>query len=165
MSQTIMLVLLCSGLLWAAPEGVGQSLERPVPINATIPGYPPKAKQERKGGVVLVDVRVSAERDVTEAVALMGEKYLRDAATKAARTWRFRPLQSGSSSPYTVRLTFIFHAFSYEPPEKKPDFRSPYQIEILYDGFTARHNKRLQRTGISVFLIDDLPHVPLSPGR
>ena len=134
MIQTIMIVLLSSGLFWAAPMGVGQSAERPVPINATIPAYPPKAMQERKGGVVLVDVRVSAEGDVTEAVAMMGEKYFRDAARKAALTWRFKPFQPESRGPYTVRLTFIFHEFSYESPEKKPDFRSPYQIEILYGG-------------------------------
>ncbi len=146
MSRTIVLVLLCSGVLWAAPAGVGQSSERPVPINATIPAYPPKGRQEGKGGVVLVDVRVSAEGNVTDAVALMGEKYFRDSARKAALTWRFKPLQSESSRPYTVRLTFIFHEFSYKPPEKKPDFRSRYQIEILYEGNTAQHNNGLQRT-------------------
>ena len=142
MIQTIMIVLLCSGLLWAAPMGVGQSSERPVPISATIPAYPPKGKQDGKGGVVLVDVRVSAEGDVTDAVALMGEKYFRDAAKKAALTWRFKPFQSESRRPYTVRLTFIFHEFSYESPEKKPDFRSPYQIEILYGGFSDCYDCR-----------------------
>jgi hypothetical protein len=30
---------------------------------------------------------------------------------------------------------------------------------------TAQHNKRLQRTGISVLLIDSLPLAQLSPGR
>ena len=137
MIQKIMLVLLCGVLFWEVPVGAGQSSERPVPINATIPAYPPKAMQEHKGGVVLVDVSVNAEGVVTEAVALMGEKYFRDAARKAALTWRFKPLQSESRGPYTVRLTFIFHELAYKAPEKKPDFRSPYQIEIPYPSVTA----------------------------
>jgi hypothetical protein len=62
----------------------------------------------------------------------MGGEYLREAASKAALGWRFKPLQSSSGGGYSVRLTFIFHEFSYKPPDKKPDFRSPYQIEVLY---------------------------------
>ena len=95
------------------------------------------ARAKRIHGVVLVDVHVDREGNVTDAVALMGGEYLGDAAVKAARGWRFKPRQSDSRDSYSVRLTFIFHESSYRPPEKKPDFRSPYQIEILYPEGTA----------------------------
>ena len=62
---------------------------------------------------------------------MVGDEYLRNAAKAASLLWQFKPFES-AHSPYTVRLTFIFHDVSYRAPEKKPDYRSPYQIEILY---------------------------------
>ena len=125
----IMIVsVVCTGMSPAA--AIGQSVERPVPMNATVPHYPAMARAKRISGVVLVDVHVNPDGNVTEAKPLIGGEYLRDAAMKAALKWRFKPLQSCIA--YTLRLTFIFHEFSYKPPEKKPDFQSPYQIEILY---------------------------------
>jgi TonB family protein len=127
--KIMMLSVVCCGMMWPS-SAIGQSVERPVPISATIPAYPAMARAKRISGVVLVDVQVNAEGNVSEAKPLMGGEYLREAAMKAALSWRFKPLQSGIA--YSVRLTFIFHEFSYKPPEKKPDFRSPYQIEIPY---------------------------------
>ena len=124
-------VLLCAFILLTASFGFAQGTKRPEPTSAPIPAYPAFARAKRIHGVVLVDVQVDKEGKVVEAVALMGGEYLRDAATKAALGWRFKPLEEASSS-YSIRLTFIFHEFGYKPPQKKPDFRSPYQIEILY---------------------------------
>ena len=129
-------VLFCIWALWPPNALIAQSLDRPVPISAPIPAYPPMARAKRISGTVLVDVQVNVEGKVIEAVVLMGGEYLRDAAKKSALGWRFKPLGS-SVANYSVRLTFIFHEFSYKPPDKKPDFRSPYQIEILYPEATA----------------------------
>lgn len=133
--STIVFVLFCTSGLWPSNVLLAQSLEQPVPISAPIPPYPPMARARRISGAVLVDVQVNSEGKVTDAVVLMGGEYLRDAAKSSALLWRFKPL--GSVSNYSLRLTFIFHEFSYKPPDKKPDFRSPYQIEILYPDVTA----------------------------
>lgn len=128
----VVLVLLCGCLFSAGTSVFAQSITRPEPVNASIPAYPAMARAKRISGVVLVDVRVDREGKVIEASAVLGDQYLRDAAVKAALRWRFKALQPEAADSYSVRLTFIFHDFSYKPPEKKPDFRSPYQIEILY---------------------------------
>jgi TonB family protein len=108
-----------------------QTIDRPIPTSARIPAYPAMAQAKRISGAVLVDVKVNAEGKVIEAEPLLGDEYLRGAAKAASLLWQFKPFES-AASPYTVRLTFIFHDVSYRPSEKKPDYRSPYQIEILY---------------------------------
>jgi len=128
-------LLLLFLIVWSSAN-LSDTVDRPIPVNATIPAYPPMAMAKRISGVVLVDVSVNEAGEPINAIAIIGEEYLRDAATKAALRWRFKPFKS-MSNPYTVRLTFVFHAFSYKPPEKAPDFRSPYQIEILYPDITA----------------------------
>ena len=130
------LILAWAFLLLTSSFGLAQSIQRPEPISAPIPGYPPLAMAKRIHGVVLVDVQVDKDGKVIDAAPLIGREYLRDAARKAALRWRFKPLGEASSG-YSVRLTFIFHELGYKPPEKKPDFRSPYQIEILYPAGTA----------------------------
>ena len=133
----LVLVLICSGLFSAGTSVLAQAVTRPEPVNASIPAYPPLARAKGICGVVLVDVHVNREGKVIEASAVMGGQYLREAAVKAALGWRFKPLEANQADNYSVRLTFIFHEFSYNRPEKKPDFRSPYQIEILYPEATA----------------------------
>jgi TonB family protein len=133
----LVLVLICGCLLSAGSTVLAQSVTRLEPVNAPIPTYPVMARAKRISGVVLVDVRVNRKGQVLEAIALLGGEYLRDAAVKAAHGWRFNALQAQSTDDYSVRLTFIFHDYSYKPPERKPDFRSPYQIEILYPEATA----------------------------
>jgi len=56
------------------------------------------------------------------------EKYLRDSARKAAMGWKFNATDGAAIR--SVRLTFIFHGLSYVAPDKKPEFTSPYQVEI-----------------------------------
>ena len=103
--------------------------ELPVPVKTVRPPYPALAVANKISGAVLVDVRVGSEGTVTDANIVMGPEILANPAKAAARFWRFksRPTDSGS---YVVRLTFIFHDRAYVEPEKKPDFTSPYQMEL-----------------------------------
>ena len=103
----------------------------PVPTRTVRPPYPAIARAKKLSGVVLVDVVVNSEGTVTEATALTNDELLRNPAKLAAKQWRFKPLAS-DTRPYTVRLTFIFHDYSYVAPSKTPDFVSPYQMEIPY---------------------------------
>ena len=128
----IVFALFCSYVFWPSNALIAQSLDRPVPISTPMPAYPPIALSKRISGVVLIDVKVNPDGRVIEAVVLMGGDHIRDTAKKSALDWRFKPLQSSSIANYSVRLTFIFHEYSYKPPEKKPDFSSPYQLEVLY---------------------------------
>jgi TonB family protein len=109
------------------PVRAVRTLDRPIPTSARIPDYPAMARAKRISGVVLVDVKVNDEGKVIEAEPIMGDEYLRKASKEAALLWRFKPFES-KQTPYLVRLTFIFHDVSYKAPEKKPDYRSPYQI-------------------------------------
>jgi TonB family protein len=127
---SIIFALLCF-LFLPSKVLIAQSREQPVPISAPRPAYPPIAKAKHISGVVLIDVVVNPEGRVTEAVILMGGDYIKDSAKKSALNWRFKALES-STSNYSVRLTFIFHEYEYKPPEQKPDFISPYLLEILY---------------------------------
>jgi TonB family protein len=106
--------------------------ERPELISAPRPSYPPIAKAKHISGVVLIDVTVNSDGHVIEAAVLMGGEYIRETAKKSALEWRFKPLSSSTTKNYSVRLTFIFHEYGYYPPEKEPDFKSPYQSEIMY---------------------------------
>jgi periplasmic protein TonB len=73
------------------------------------PPYPPIAKAARASGAVTVQVTISEEGRVIEAVVTGGHPLLRDAALQAARQWMFRPTEL-SGVPVKVQgiLTFNF---------------------------------------------------------
>jgi len=102
--------------------------QRPTVLRAIVPAYPTIAAAKRISGTVLVDVDIDPKGNVIEARPVIGGKYLRDSARKAALRWQFNP--SDGAAVRSVRLTFIFHDVSYVAPEKKPEFTSPYQVEI-----------------------------------
>jgi TonB family protein len=108
------------------PAVLCQTADLPVPIASPRPPYPAMARAKKISGTVLVDVEVSVEGKVVKADAVSGPEILRDMAKAAARGWRFKPRQLA----FSVRLTFIFHDDSFVPPQRKPDFTSPYQVEI-----------------------------------
>lgn len=108
-----------------------QVAERPIPITAPRPPYPAIAMAKKISGTVLVDVQVNSDGKVIAVKSLMGPDILQKVAQQSAWAWRFKPFVLASGA-FTVRLTFIFHDHSYAEPVKKPDFTSPYQIEIMY---------------------------------
>ena len=103
--------------------------EPPTVTRKVTPPFPAIAAARHISGAVLVDVDIDSKGLVTNAVAISGDKILRDVARKAAMFWQFNP--SNDVVSRSVRLTFIFHDASYVPPEKKPDFICPYQLEIV----------------------------------
>jgi TonB family protein len=100
----------------------------PVVIAAPTPPYPPIAVAKKISGTVLVDVEVNTEGNVSNAEVIYGPELLREISKIAARSWRFKAPDSGV---FTARLTFIFHDESFVPHKQKPDFTSPFQVEIL----------------------------------
>ena len=103
--------------------------EAPVVTRRVTPPYPALARAQRISGAVLVDVDVDSQGKVTKAVAITGDKLLRDVAQKAALFWQFNGANSAGTR--SVRLTFIFHDRDYVAPEKEPKFRCPYELEII----------------------------------
>lgn len=86
-------------------EGVAQGAA----VRRVTPSYPIIARQARAAGVVQVQVTISPQGRVVDAVAVGGPPLLRDAAVQAARQWVFNPTRL-SGEPVTVQgiLTFNF---------------------------------------------------------
>jgi TonB family protein len=122
---------LLSAMLLIIFGGYPSNLATDLPrvTNVSIPAYPPIAVAEKVSGAVLVDVQVDVGGRVAEADVISGPESLRDAAKKAALRWRFEPVVE-SLGTRSVRLTFIFHEPSYIAPKKRPQFTSPYQVEV-----------------------------------
>jgi TonB family protein len=132
--RVVLLAALVTGLLTIATGSAATEADFsnfPVPTRTVRPPYPAIARAKKLSGLVLVDVVVNAGGAVTEATGLTNDELLRNPARLAAKQWRFKPLASDTRA-YTVRLTFIFHDYSYVAPSKTPDFVSPYQMEIPY---------------------------------
>jgi TonB family protein len=101
----------------------------PIPARRVQPPYPALAAAHHISGPVLVDVDIDPKGTVTEAVAITGDKMLRDVALKAARQWQFNAVDAAAIR--TLRLIFIFHETSYVPPDKEPKFKCPYVMELI----------------------------------
>src|SRR5436190_13389707 len=114
----------------------------PVPSHRSMPAYPQLALIHKVSGAVLVDVMVNVDGRVTEVTMVSGPELLRNAAKKAAWVWQFEP----PKTPFSVRLTFIFHEPTFLHPAREPDFTSPYQIEVerlaAVDDFNFPKKKR-----------------------
>lgn len=106
------------------------ALDRPRPAvtKKIVPAFPAIAAAKQISGTVLIDVDVDPNGNVIEARVVMSDRYIRDSARKAALGWKFNI--SDGTAIRSIRLTFIFHDESYVPPEKEPQFTSPYQVEI-----------------------------------
>lgn len=72
------------------------------------PTYPPVAKAAKASGAVQVQITVSEEGKVIDAVAVSGHPLLRDAALDAARQWEFKPTEL-SGQPVKVQGTLTFN--------------------------------------------------------
>ena len=121
------------------PRHSAPSAEGPMPTSRVLPAYPVIAVSRKVSGAVLIDVMVNPDGKVTDAHVISGPELLRPAAKKAALLWRFEPLKNVGEAR-SVRLTFIFHEPTYEPPTKAPDFVCPYQIEVQYTAVADSFN-------------------------
>ena len=74
------------------------------------PAYPPRAKEARVSGTVIVEVTVDESGKVIAARAVSGHPLLSDAAVIAARGWRFNPTKVSGQPVRVVRtITFNFN--------------------------------------------------------
>ena len=73
------------------------------------PIYPAVARQINASGEVKVQVTISEEGRVIEALAISGHPILRPAAEDAARKWVFKPTTLNGKPVQTQgTLTFVF---------------------------------------------------------
>ncbi len=73
------------------------------------PTYPPVAKAAKASGAVQVQITVSEEGKVIDAVAVSGHPLLREAALDAAKQWEFKPtMVNGQAVKVQGTLTFNF---------------------------------------------------------
>jgi TonB family protein len=78
-------------------------------LTKVAPAYPPEAKEAGVSGKVQVQVTISEEGRVIEAMAISGPELLREAAVQAAKQWVFKPTRL-DGAPVKVQgiLTFNF---------------------------------------------------------
>jgi TonB family protein len=88
--------------------------------------YPPLAAAARVAGTVMVEVEIDSVGAVTSMRSIKGHPLLRDAASAAAKKYRFKPDERAGIR--TARLAFIFRDESVENPIHV--ILSPYQIAV-----------------------------------
>lgn len=103
----------------------------PSVVQAIPPNYPPLALAAHVEGEVTVEARINPQGDVTATKMISGHRLLSLAAEKAARRWKFNPLEQGVNER-TVRLYF---KFTMVPGNGIPDdivtiFRPPHRVEV-----------------------------------
>ena len=78
-------------------------------INKVMPAYPAVARQINAVGEVQVQITITEDGRVSEAVAITGHPLLRAAAEDAARRWTFKPTTlNGKPIKAQGVLTFLF---------------------------------------------------------
>ena len=73
------------------------------------PSYPPLAKAARVTGTVVIEITIDESGNVESARPVSGHPLLKDAATSAAKGWKFKPtLLSGTAVKVIGTITFNF---------------------------------------------------------
>jgi protein TonB len=79
-------------------------------VHRVQPEYPPLARTARVSGVVILDVTVNDEGEVSEIRVLSGHPLLQQAALDAVRQWKYSPtLLNGEPVPVQGTVTVIFN--------------------------------------------------------
>jgi protein TonB len=92
-------------------------------VSIVEPVYPKEAKRRGIKGHVVVEVMIDEEGSVASTRALTGHRLLREAATKAAKQWKFTPFElNGRPVKLIGSITFSFPAKkSSKKAERKDD--------------------------------------------
>jgi TonB family protein len=107
----------------------------PVAASSAFPTYPGIAVAARAEGVVTVDVQVDSAGNVTSAEAVGGHPLLQQAATKAAKSWKFAPTEDAGTLR-AVQLVFAFRLVLTDcskagrAPEPSPALITAYRAEV-----------------------------------
>jgi protein TonB len=88
---------------------VGGSVKPPLKIRDVRPVYPPIAQQSRVSGVVIIEARIDAEGNVTDARVIRPVALLSEAAQDAVMQWKFTPtFLNGVAVPVIMTVTVNF---------------------------------------------------------
>ena len=92
------------------PIRVGGNVQESKLIKKIEPAYPELAKRARVQGVVILQVTVDEEGNVSEIRVLRGHPLLDDEATRAVKQWKYSPtLLNGEPVPVIATVTVIFN--------------------------------------------------------
>lgn len=87
----------------------------PVPINATLPYYPPMPRSVGIEGEVVIETRVASGK-VVKATVLSGDRMLRQATLESIESWRFDPeVKSRFMTTFIYKLELRSTGSSQEP--------------------------------------------------
>jgi len=102
-------------------------------IKKVSPPYPPIAMAARAAGKVEVQVTISEQGEVIDAVAISGHPLLRDSSINAAKQWVFKPTEL-SGVPVKVQGILVFNFTLVEDDSKEPDIAPRDAEEYLTRG-------------------------------
>src|SRR5262245_37088165 len=102
-------------------------------IKKVSPPYPPIARAARAAGKVEVQVTISEQGEVIEAIALSGHPLLRDASVNAAKQWVFKPTEL-RGAPVKAQGILVFNFTLVEDDSKEPDIAPRGAEEYLARG-------------------------------
>lgn len=96
-------------LLPAAPVRVGGNIRPPAKIRHVSPVYPEDALSARVMGIVILEVNIGTDGNVTDARVLRGVPMLNVAAIDAVKQWQYEPtLLNGTAVPVIMTVTVNF---------------------------------------------------------
>ncbi|MEX2663741.1 MAG: energy transducer TonB, partial [Vicinamibacterales bacterium] len=88
---------------------VGGNIKEPKNIKRVQPAYPPVAQAARVSGMVILEIQVDREGQVTNTRVLRSIALLDQAAIDAVMQWRFTPtLLNGVPVPVIMTVTVSF---------------------------------------------------------
>ena len=96
----IILGILMAGVSLRAAIAEGSDFdERPVPVKAVPPVYPPEMRREGASGMVNVRVLIDERGNVVEReIAQSTRPEFEEAAMDAVRKWKFKPAQKAGAA-------------------------------------------------------------------
>src|SRR5215510_594817 len=126
-------------------------------IKKVSPPYPPIARAARAAGKVEVQVTISEQGKVIEAIAISGHPLLRDASVDAAKQWVFKPTEL-SGAPVKVQgiLTFNFTLVD-------DDSKALEDVPRDAQGYLARGKARLANEDAQGAIADFTKAIELDP--
>jgi protein TonB len=88
---------------------VGGPIKPPVKVRDVRPVYPQEAQDARVTGIVIIEARIDAEGNVTDAKVIRPVPLLDDAARDAVLQWKFTPtMLNGVAVPVIMTVTVNF---------------------------------------------------------
>lgn len=105
MRTTLLVTLLSASLLFAQSPSVTEKM--PTVITFVAPAYPRAAKDQRKMGKTITQIKVSPEGSVTEVKTVSANVVFENYVLEALKKWRFQPLEREHILEVTCSFEFI----------------------------------------------------------